>query len=65
MFPKLNGGYTTIYIVTFILWRFSVILVKADWRVRQDQILHSGAGIIPLLHLFYSSVRVPPVYTRF
>ena len=22
MFPKLNGEYTTIYIVTFILWRF-------------------------------------------
>lgn len=29
-FQKLNGGYTTIYIViTFILWRVIVILVKA------------------------------------
>lgn len=26
MFPKLNGGYTTIYIVTFMLWRVIVIL---------------------------------------
>lgn len=65
MFPKLNGGYTTVYIVTFMLWRVIVILVKADRRVKQDQILHLGAGIIPSLHLFYFSVRVPPVYTRF
>ena len=47
------------------LYCIIIILVKADQRVKQDQILYLRAETIPLFYLFYSSVRVPPVYTRF
>lgn len=41
-----------------------VIIVKADRRVKQGQILHSAAEIISLSYLFIPLSECPAVYTR-